>query len=140
MYPEVVTTSVDPIPPAECRQCGSPVQRRRPSLTGVHFCTRKECQAAKQRFYYRRRQEGAATEAAELERQKAETRDNLIIAVLAEATAAETHGCAHCGRATVLPSFGHPSADWSEPCPGGGPMPFPSSLGSKIAMTLWPPS
>lgn len=129
------TPPEDSPPTAECRQCADPVLIRRPSLTGAHFCTKKSCQAAKQRFYYRRRASGVA----EAERHQAAIRDDLIIAIIAGAADPRV-SCSECGRPDTLPDFGHPDADWTAPCPGGGKAPFPSGLGGRIAQTLWPPT
>lgn len=40
---------------SDCTNCGNDVPVRRPSLSGHHYCQRKECQAAKQKFYRSRR-------------------------------------------------------------------------------------
>lgn len=47
--------SSDRLTPYDCSNCGDPVQARRPSQNGDHFCTKRECVNAKQKLYYNRR-------------------------------------------------------------------------------------
>jgi hypothetical protein len=142
-YPLGMTTQTADDPATDylmtkCRHCDGPVARRRPSLSGAHFCTRPECVRAKARFYNQRR--STNREAAELAQRQAEARDDLIIAVITAVAAGERGYCSDCTRKDVLPGFGHPNPDWTAPCPGGGGAPYPSGLGDRIAKLLWPPA
>lgn len=42
-------------PTNECSNCGGPVLARRPSESGLHFCSKRECVNAKQRMLRARR-------------------------------------------------------------------------------------
>lgn len=42
-------------PDHECTNCGGPVKSRRPSESGLHFCSKRECVNAKQRMLRARR-------------------------------------------------------------------------------------
>lgn len=111
---EAPTETDDPYADTVCSNCSGPVKRRRPSLTGKHFCTKRECQRAKDRFHYRRRAENAIAEEASLARSKAELRDDLIIAFVTTALQEPRVTCADCGRGDAVPGYAHPHPE------GGG--------------------
>jgi hypothetical protein len=135
-------TEVSPgaTPTAPCAACGDPVQIRRPSLSGAHFCSRPGCAKAKHRFYYqRRRDDGARRE--ELARQDAEQeRDRHIVALVYALAHAEKVTCADCGRTDALSGYAHLDQQ-GEGCAGTkvDGVKWPSGLGSELARVIWPP-
>jgi len=105
-------TETEERPRASCSNCGDPVLRRRPSLTGKHFCSKKLCERAKQRFYYERRVSGAA----ESEARQAATHRQATLNFLTAALHGDRIDCDTCGRVGVIPRYAHPVPDWSAPC------------------------
>lgn len=119
---------------APCSSCSAPVKIRRPSLTGAHFCIRKECQAEKQRFYQRRR----SAEAARLEENERGLQVDFILGVLWRATNVDRVECANCGRADAVPNLIHPTPDLEGACRALVQDDPPPGLGSRVVFTIWP--
>lgn len=97
-----------------CDHCGGALVARRPSLSGAHFCARPKCQAAKQRFHYRRRRDGIIAR----DRDVAQERLDLLSNVLFRITHTDRVACEDCGRADAVPGVLHPMPDWSTVCRG----------------------
>lgn len=130
------TVADDPFADAKCSNCGDAVKRRRPSLTGKHFCAKKGCQKAKHRFHHRRRAEGAAESEARLIEDQRKQTANFVSAAL--------HGprvdCDTCGRPEVVPRYAHPVPDWSAPCNPKDRLPVSGDplLTTKLMRSVYP--
>lgn len=95
--------------PHVCSGCQGPVQVRRPSKTGEHWCPKSECQAAKQRFYRAR---------GKLPNQDVDALQRQFISDLAHR---ERVTCGQCGLPNALPGWAHRSEAGSQtPCYGVG--------------------
>ena len=131
-------------PVNECSHCQGPVLIRRQSKTGRHYCTKTECQAAKQRFYYRMRADtgfksaaAAERERAELARRSAEARDLLFVDVIRTLTREDRVVCPDCGRTDALPGYVHPSMRDGSACRELREKPLPSGAGDRIVAAIW---
>jgi len=124
-----------------CRQCGAEMQRRRPSNTGAHFCTKPDCVKAKGRFYHRRRAENAAAREATMARRLAETHQRQLIAFVKAAVHAERADCETCGRPGVIPRYAHPVPDWTAPCNPVDRLPASGDpvLTTELMKAIYPP-
>lgn len=109
------------VPDTECRNCGGPVKRRRPSMTGAHFCQLPACRAAKQRFYYRSRQSNEA----ELAKRSEEAGKASMAALVRAAITEDRVDCDRCGRTGVVSGFPHPTPEWNAACHGTGARELP---------------
>jgi hypothetical protein len=79
--------------------CGNQVAERRPSRTGTHWCQLPACQAAKQRYFRKRRNqqvEGSVLEEAALLVRTIVTTDRM--------------SCGLCGQTNCIPGYAHPDA------------------------------
>lgn len=92
-----------------CTNCGEPVAERRPSSSGTHWCIRAECQAAKQKFYRRRRAESAEQEAHPLR-----------MKLITDLVTLDRTACTKCGLANALPGWYHRDETGLAPCFGTG--------------------
>lgn len=126
----------DPYADAQCSNCQAPVKRRRPSLTGQHFCPKKKCQQAKHRFYHRRRADGAADLESKLKKTHQKQLANFVGAV----AHAERYDCGTCGRAGAIPRYSHPSPDWSRACNPPDKLPISGDplLTEQILLMVYP--
>lgn len=130
-------TESDRYADAECNNCGGSVVRRRPSLTGAHFCTKQECQRAKHRFYYRRRADGTIESDA-----KRATQHQLMLVNFVGAVAhADRADCDTCGRPEVIPGYAHPVPDWSAACNPVDRLPVSGdpALTTALMKAIYPP-
>lgn len=135
--PEATTeTENDPFADAKCSNCGDPVKRRRPSLTGKHFCAKKGCQRAKHRFHHRRRADGAA----ESEAKRAEAHEKMLLAFVAAVANADRIDCETCGRRGVVPGYAHPVPDWTAACNPPDKLSISGSqdLSTKLVVAVYP--
>lgn len=105
-------TPDDPYSDVPCSNCGDPVKRRRPSMTGKHFCGKRNCVRAKDRFYYRRRAEGSMVD----EGRRQEEARQLVANFVHAAVHGERADCGTCGRPDVVAHYAHPVPDWSAAC------------------------
>lgn len=121
-----------------CSNCDGPVARRRPSLTGKHFCQKLECQRARDRFYNRRRRTGAKTEAALAERRQEEVRKVELTAFVRTALEEPRVDCADCGRGAVVPGYAHPAPDWQSACEALMTRNLPAGLGTALMRAVYP--
>lgn len=95
-----------PLAPNACDNCGDPVQVRRPSKTGKHFCKKTPCQTAKHRHY----REAVTVDA------KAELADFVRDALHGRRTS-----CDYCGLEDAIPGWVHRTpGDPGKPCFGAG--------------------
>lgn len=94
--------------------CTNRVRSRKPSTTGKHWCSRRECQAARQRFYRRAARAGRSTgEVAD--------RDQEVRHLVQTLLTAERVACG-CGLGDAVSGWFHRRAAGSpEPCPMSGP-------------------
>lgn len=129
----------------ECSFCRGPVQSRRPSQTGRHYCSKPGCQAAKQRFYRSERtrtgHKNAAdreAEKAEIARRQAEARDDTFVAIIRALAHQERVACPECKRTDALPNYIHPDPETGAPCRELRELPLPSGAGDKIVAAIWP--
>lgn len=129
-------TEEDQYADAACSNCGAAVKRRRPSKTGKHFCTKRTCQRAKDRFHYRRRAEGAAESEARL----AETHQRQLVNFVGAVANADRIDCDTCGRPGVIPRYAHPVPDWSAPCnpPDRLPVSGDAVLTTELMRSVYP--
>jgi hypothetical protein len=78
-----------------------------------------DCQRAKQRYYYRARQSGAAKsrieEAEEQQRLKA-LRESQMAGFVRAALEDARVDCAVCDRTDVVPGYAHPNPEWNAAC------------------------
>lgn len=104
--------SRDILTPNNCDHCGAPVSVRRPSASGLHFCTsRNECQRAKQRAYRDLKRKGDPN--------VTEMRKRLLDAV----ANGPRSQCQACGLERGLPGWAHRAkAGEDNPCFGLGNM------------------
>jgi hypothetical protein len=115
-----------PVESNPCSNCSNPVASRRRSKSGMHFCTRPACQAAKQRFYRHRREETAEEDARSEQLQLVES--------LVSSVRIECHGC---GLENALPGWAHRDAtDPVKPCTAVGNK--GRKLGPGFIDTIWP--
>lgn len=85
-----------PKPNLTCSECAEPTVRpRRPSETGMNYCQKPECQAAKQRFY-QKRSRGNVRLKAEAER----------VRFVRYACSDRVH-CTSCGLTTAVLDYPH---------------------------------
>lgn len=131
--------SFEAVPTAACANCQGPVLIRRPSLTGKHFCALKPCQAAKGRFYYRRRVDGDAVREEQNRVLLEQERDQRIIQVFTAFAKGERVTCADCGRTDALPDYVHPDLEGGA-CRALAVKSMPSGLGGPIVSAIWPPA
>jgi hypothetical protein len=122
------------IPPVACSNCGAPVQVRRPSLTGFHFCSKTECVRAKARLHYQKRRDYGVRTAAN----EAAIRDDKVIELMFALAHAARVSC-ECGRADALPGYPHPTPGWTAPCfELGDKDRLPTGFGDRIMKTIFP--
>lgn len=119
---------------APCDACGAAVKLRRPSLSGAHFCIRKDCQAAKQRFYQRRR----ADEAARLEEMNQQLQVDFLTAILSRVASGERSQCQACGREDAVDGIAHPTPDLAGACRALVKTSAPEGLGPRVIFAIWP--
>lgn len=86
----------DPTDPTRRVRCQNLVATRRPSASGKHFCTRPECQVAKQRFYRQRK----------IERERLEGQE-LMLRFIADIVRGEREDCVYCGHEQALVGWIH---------------------------------
>lgn len=91
--------------------CPSKVQPRRPSESGMHYCSSLSCQRKKQRDLYARRTQAARKD-----------RDAEILDFGRAMTQPRT-GCSNCGRSDAIEGYIHPNEE-GEPCSGAGGLRF----------------
>lgn len=129
-------TETDPHAEALCSNCGDPVKRRRPSLTGKHFCSKKLCEKAKQRFYYQRRVDGSA----ESEARRAADHQKMLVNFVGHVANDDRIDCDACGRAGVIPRYAHPVPDWSAACNPVDRLPVSAdpNLTTKLMRAVYP--
>lgn len=90
-----------PLTPHACSNCQAPVQVRRPSKDGHHWCKQTLCQTAKQRHYRTARN----TEG-----------DNLILQLVTSLAHLERTACG-CGLQNALPGWAHRDpSNPNQPC------------------------
>lgn len=133
-------TEIDPYSDTKCSHCDGPVKRRRPSLTGKHFCTKRECQRAKDRFHYRRRTEGSVNAEAVLKKRLEEDHQQQLVNFIGHAANDERVDCGVCGRTGVIPRYPHPNPEWSGPCnpPDRLPVSGDPVLNTAIMRAVYP--
>lgn len=110
-----------------CNHCQGPVQPRKPSQTGAHFCPAKECQKAKRKFYYDRKSQEVVNEVMRRRRvfYRAALHDPRVT-------------CPSCGLVDAIDGFPHPGRGGDGACRALRDTPAPASLGyADIALT-WP--
>lgn len=117
----------------QCSSCGDPVAARRKSKTGTHWCSKPECVAAKQRFYYRHR--STAEQERLAKRQTQIDRFDLVAHVI---QGRPRTPCETCGREDAILGFAHPTPDWTAPCDGLGNR--ASQAGIDWIELIWPRS
>jgi hypothetical protein len=94
-----------------CHSCGDAMASKKPSLSGASFCSKKLCQAAKQRFYRKRRKTGLQVE-----------RDgDFCLNYMRRALHDERNPCPRCGLEDAVGPYIHRDArDPQKPCTGTG--------------------
>lgn len=93
-----------------CSECGGPVPARRPSATGEHWCSKKDCQNAKQRWNYARR-----NKVDDL------TQKVLIRQLVFDLAHLGRRPCEKCGLSDAVPGWAHRDArNPNGPCFGVG--------------------
>lgn len=100
-------TYQDHLTPNTCSHCGAPVSVRRPSRSGLHYCSaKKDCQSAKQKAYrdLRKSEVAADVEAMRLE-------------LLRDALHGSRDHCHACGLENALVGWAHRSGPAAaKPC------------------------
>jgi hypothetical protein len=107
----------------ECNNCGAPVKSTRPNKTDASFCSLRECQAAKQRFFRKRKKEGlyeGFTNPGDATR-----------AYIADAIHGRRVPCRDCGLEDAVLGWLHRAT------PGGGPCNGVGSGGKDLVAILW---
>lgn len=115
----------DPAPTNTCKNCGGVVQARRPSTTGLHFCQRPDCKAAKQREYQA------------LKTRQIKSDDRAVqVRFLHNVLHSPRMQCPSCGLVNALPGYAHRDRD------GGGcsalGMMHPAIRHASWVDTVWP--
>ena len=145
MTTEPTPVKTDSRPPNESSYCRGPVAARRPSDSGRHYCSKPDCQAAKQRYYRRMRTETGFKSAADRERERAElaqrqadARDDQFVLVIKALAAGERVYCEECKRKDALPGYVHPDPESGAPCRALRTLALPSGAGDKVVAAIWP--
>lgn len=95
----------------DCHACGAEMTSKKPSMSGASFCSKRECQAAKQRFYRKRRKTGLQVE------RDGDFCQNYIRRALHE----ERNPCPVCGLPDAVGPYIHRDLrDPTRPCKGTG--------------------
>lgn len=110
--------TLSPRPASPCNNCGRPVQPRRPSKHGVHFCSTPICQSAKVRFYRTKQVESASAAAGTQLEQWTQIANN-VTALLGSVIADARVTCPACGLIDAIEGFPHFGAD-ADRCFGTG--------------------
>lgn len=109
------TEPKDLFPPMACTGCGEPVQQRRPSQTGWHFCSARACANLKQKMYRARRMNEKTSAAVA----NATTATVQLIQHLIGPDPFKT--CSGCGATRVLTGWVHRTlGDAEKPCYAAG--------------------
>lgn len=105
----------EPLPSVPCTNCQAPVQQRKPSATGLHFCQRRPCVNAKQKKYRELRAQTATEDAAN------QTIDGFALLVTHLVGPDPYKTCSTCGAQKVLAGWGHRRLGQADaPCFGAG--------------------
>jgi len=95
---------------------------RRPSKSGLHFCSKPKCQNKKVAMLRELRIREQKRAAGELVQSESELRDQAILAFVAAVLDPRRTSCNHCGATGVLPGWSHRRADVPmQPCANSGP-------------------
>lgn len=119
---------------APCSGCGAAVKIRRPSHSGTHWCIRKECQTAKQRFYQKRR----STEAVRIEEMEKGRALDYVVSALTHVAAGNRVVCDTCGRTDAVPGATHPGPDLQSNCRALVKQDPPAGVGTRVVLAIWP--
>lgn len=122
-------TEKEPFPPVPCTNCGGPVQQRRPSKTGWHFCSAQACVNAKQKMYRDARVEAKTSEAMV----STATATAVLLGDLVKPDPFKT--CSGCGAERVLKGWAHrANGSPDQPCFAAGSL--GQDLGANRAIFL----
>lgn len=122
--------------------CTANVKQRRRSATGKHWCKRKECQTAKQRFY-REQREGPKDTGPEIEKANAKVKQYetgllSMIDLLTDTTVGFARiECPGCGRPDAIRGFPHPSLSDRSPCDAVNRESEPRILPNPVLNIVW---
>jgi hypothetical protein len=117
-----------------CSNCTLPVKVRRRSLTGLHFCAARDCQAAKQRAHYARRR----AEADRRQEMDTEIAVDLAMRVLTAVINGDRVECESCGRTDAIVNLIHPTPDLTGACRELVRTAPPEGMGPRLVYALWP--
>lgn len=118
-----------------CSSCGDPVAVRRRSTTGAHYCSKRKCLAAKQRFYYQRRRDDGIAKASAAEVSVNEK----LLSILARLALGERVTCDECGRTDAVRHAPHPNPDWTGGCRALEVAPlFERDMANAVVAALFP--